>query len=207
MRCEARKDGPHSVSARAATLDAIDRRALPRSQRASMRRRQNLGWKFRPERAEPTRWASVSREARGGVLERTLGRGSRAWMASEGGDHRVPSLYCRLCRVKTRMVVGKFRFSIRVSAVTTLITHKVCSASRLAADITFFTSHVDPFKVVRLSEFKSKKSMTMRENSARTSLIGTELRNVPHDDHTNRAHCPLVPGHAARRSPFTVIQS
>jgi hypothetical protein len=80
----------------------------------------------------------------------------------------VPSLYCRLCRVKTRMVVGKFRFSIRVSAVTTLITHKVCSASRLAADITFFTSHVDPFKVVRLSEFKSKKSMTMRENSART---------------------------------------
>ena len=40
-----------------------------------------------------------------------------------------------------------------------------------------------------------------------TSLIGTELRNVPHDDHTNRAHCPLVPGHAARRSPFTVIQS
>jgi hypothetical protein len=82
----------------------------------------------------------------------------------------VPSLYCRLCRVKTRMVVGKFRFSIRVSAVTTLITHKVCSASRLAADITFFTSHVDPFKVVRLSEFKSKKSMTMRENSARTCV-------------------------------------
>ena len=34
------------------------------------------------------RWASVSREARGGVLERTLGRGSRAWRASEGGDHR-----------------------------------------------------------------------------------------------------------------------
>ena len=112
---------------------------------------------------------SPPQAARGGVLERTLGRGSRAWRASEGGDHRVPSLYCRLCRVKTRMVVGKFRFSIRVSAVTTLITHKVCSASRLAADITFFTSHVDPFKVVRLSEFKSKKSMTMRENSARTN--------------------------------------
>ena len=57
--------------------------------RASMRRRQNLGWKFRPERAWPTRWASISREARGGVLERTLGRGSRAWRASEGGDHRA----------------------------------------------------------------------------------------------------------------------
>ena len=94
----------------------------------------------------------------------------------------MPSLYCRLCRVKTRMVVGKFRFSIRVSAVTTLITHKVCSASRLAADITFFTSHVDPFKVVRLSEFKSKKSMTMKENSART--LGVSMKTLFPRNHT-----------------------
>ena len=83
----------------------------------------------------------------------------------------MPSLYCRLCRVPgARLTVltvqalegagsvgGFCKFltipMLRVTAVSTLITHKVCSASRLAADITFFTSHADPFKVVRLSEY------------------------------------------------------
>ena len=93
--------------------------------------------------------------------------------AEPGGRRREATIEC--LRFIAGSVASKRGWSsanfvqmLRVSAVTTLITDKVCSASRLAADITFFTSHVDPFKVVRLSEFKSKKSMTMRENSART---------------------------------------
>ena len=86
------------------------------------------------------------------------------------GGRRPSSAFALLQALSRQNEDGRRQFvpMLRVRAVTTLITDKVCSASRLAADITFFTSHVDPFKVVRLSEFKSKKSMTMRENSART---------------------------------------
>ena len=62
--------------------------------RASMPRRQNLGWKFRPERAGPTQWASGSRKARGGVLERTLGCGSKPLLAYLWQPSHCPLHFC-----------------------------------------------------------------------------------------------------------------
>ena len=46
--------------------------------RASVRRRQHMGWIFEPGERGRRSGSQGSRKARGGVLERTLDRGSRA---------------------------------------------------------------------------------------------------------------------------------
>ena len=54
-----------------------------------MRRRQHLGWIFDPSERSRRGGAQGSRKARGGVLERTLGCGSRAVRLRRAGGMKA----------------------------------------------------------------------------------------------------------------------